>query len=68
MSTIEPRLAYYKLAPDGIKHLQALERYLADCDLEKSLIELVKLRDRWRKRSKDSYRDCSSGKRPSLFG
>src|ERR1700752_2196523 len=44
MSTIEPRIAYYKLAPDGIKHLQALERYLADCGLEKSLIELVKLR------------------------
>ena len=31
MSTIGPRIAYYKLAPDGIKHLQALERYLADC-------------------------------------
>jgi alkylhydroperoxidase family enzyme len=24
MSTIEPRIAYYKFAPDGIKHLQAL--------------------------------------------
>ena len=44
MSTIERRIAYYKLAPDGIRHLQALERYLADCGLEKSLIELVKLR------------------------
>jgi AhpD family alkylhydroperoxidase len=44
MSNTEPRIAYYKLAPDGIKHLQALERYLADCGLEKSLIELVKLR------------------------
>jgi len=44
MSTIEPRIAYYKLAPDGFKHLQALERYLAECGLEKSLIELVKLR------------------------
>src|ERR1700747_3768065 len=44
MSTVEPRIAYYKLAPDGIKHLHALERYLADCGLEKSLIEAVKLR------------------------
>jgi hypothetical protein len=44
MSTIEPRIAYYKLAPDGIKHLQALERYLGDCGLEKSIIELVKMR------------------------
>jgi alkylhydroperoxidase family enzyme len=44
MSTVEPRIAYYKLAPDGIKHLHALERYLADCGLERSLIELVKLR------------------------
>src|ERR1700758_5195200 len=44
MSTVEPRIAYYKLAPDGIKHLQALERYLANCGLEKSLLELVKLR------------------------
>jgi AhpD family alkylhydroperoxidase len=44
MNTNEPRIAYYKLAPEGMKHLQALERYLANCGLEKSLLELVKLR------------------------
>ena len=43
MNTNEPRIAYYKLAPEGIKHLRALEGYLANCGLEKSLLELVKL-------------------------
>ena len=44
MNIDEPRIAYYKVAPEGIKHLQALERYLANCGLEKSLLELVKMR------------------------
>jgi AhpD family alkylhydroperoxidase len=44
MNINEPRIAYYKLAPEGIKHLQELERYLANCGLEKSLLELVKVR------------------------
>ena len=44
MNINEPRIAYYKLAPEGISHLHALERYLANCGLEKSLLELVKLR------------------------
>jgi AhpD family alkylhydroperoxidase len=30
MSTISPRIAYYKLAPDGIKPLPALKRYIAE--------------------------------------
>ena len=44
MNINEPRIAYYKLAPEGIRPLHALERYLANCGLEKSLLELVKLR------------------------
>lgn len=44
MNINEPRVPYYKLAPEGIKHLRALEGYLANCGLEKSLLELVKLR------------------------
>ena len=44
MNIDEPRIAYYKVAPEGIKHLQAFERYLANCGLEKSLLELVKMR------------------------
>jgi AhpD family alkylhydroperoxidase len=44
MNINEPRIAYYKLAPDGIKHLRGLEGYLANRGLEKSLLELVKLR------------------------
>src|SRR5258708_32112412 len=44
MNTNEPRIAYYKIAPEGLKHLVALESYLRQCGLEKSLLELVKLR------------------------
>lgn len=44
MNRDEGRLAYHKLAPDGFKHLLALENYLGHCGLEKSLMELVKLR------------------------
>jgi AhpD family alkylhydroperoxidase len=44
MNTNEPRIAYHKIAPEGLKHLLALESYLRQCGLEKSLLELVKLR------------------------
>jgi AhpD family alkylhydroperoxidase len=44
MNTHEPRIAYYKVAPEGLKHMRALEAYLHQCGLEKSLVELVKLR------------------------
>jgi AhpD family alkylhydroperoxidase len=44
MNTNESRIAYYKIAPEGLKHLLALEGYLRQCGLEKSLLELVKLR------------------------
>jgi len=38
MNTNEPRIAYYKIAPEGLKHLLALENYLRQCGLEKSLL------------------------------
>jgi AhpD family alkylhydroperoxidase len=44
MNSHQARIAYHKLAPDGFKHLLALENYLSQCGLEKSLLELVKLR------------------------
>ena len=44
MNTHQARIAYYKVTPDGFKHLLALENYLSQCGLEKSLLELVKLR------------------------
>jgi AhpD family alkylhydroperoxidase len=44
MNTHQARIAYYKVAPEGLKHLLALEHYLSQCGLEKSLLELVKLR------------------------
>lgn len=44
MNVNEPRIAYQKVAPTGIKPLMAMESYLALCGLEKSLLELVKLR------------------------
>src|SRR5439155_19323338 len=41
---MQPRLDYRELAPDGAKALMALEGYVRNSGLEKSLIELVKLR------------------------
>src|SRR5688572_10339830 len=38
------RLDYYKVAPEGVKAVRALEHYLRASALEPSLIELVKLR------------------------
>jgi AhpD family alkylhydroperoxidase len=38
------RLDYDKIAPDAIKALLALERYVNNSGLEKPLLELVKLR------------------------
>lgn len=40
----EPRLDYYKLAPDAAEGIMQLERYIHSCGLEESLIDLVKLR------------------------
>jgi AhpD family alkylhydroperoxidase len=38
------RLKFYELGSEAIKPLQALEKYLSGCGLEKPLLELVKLR------------------------
>ncbi len=44
MNTNEPRIAYHKIAPEGLKHLLALETYLRQCGLEiTSGAELVNL-------------------------
>ena len=38
------RIDYPRLAPDAMKTMMALERYVRGSELEHSLIELVKLR------------------------
>jgi AhpD family alkylhydroperoxidase len=41
---MEPRLNYGKVAPGTYDAMDALDRYLQDCSLEKALIVLVQLR------------------------
>ena len=41
---MEPRLNYAKLAPEPMKAMYGLGAYLASCGLEKSLLELIKIR------------------------
>ena len=41
---MEPRLDYTKISPDPLKPLMNLEAYVRRCGLERSLLELVKLR------------------------
>lgn len=41
---MEARLDFMKMAPRGIKALAGLEMYVAGCGLERSLLELVKMR------------------------
>jgi len=41
---MEPRLNFYKSGPEAMKAMSALERQIARSGLEKSLIELVRLR------------------------
>ena len=41
---MKPRLNYAKVAPGTYEAMDALDRYLQTCDLEKSLILLVQLR------------------------
>jgi hypothetical protein len=38
------RIEYAKLAPQGVHALRTLGRYLAECDIEPSLQELVRVR------------------------
>ena len=41
---MQPRIEYRKVAPGVMAAMSGLERYLAECGLEPSLLELVKLR------------------------
>jgi AhpD family alkylhydroperoxidase len=41
---MEERIEYANVAPDGVKAMTGLERYLGACGLEKKLLDLVKLR------------------------
>src|SRR5512143_1308921 len=41
---MEERIEYANVAPDGVKAMAGLERYLSVCGLEKKLLDLVKLR------------------------
>ena len=38
------RIDYYKVAPEGVKAVRAVERYVRASELESALIELVKVR------------------------
>jgi AhpD family alkylhydroperoxidase len=38
------RINYYKVAPEGVKAVKALDQYVAGSGLEPALVELVKLR------------------------
>lgn len=42
--TMEPRVRYVRVAPEGIQALQDLETYVRNSGLEPGLLELVKLR------------------------
>ena len=41
---MKARLDYTKIAPDGLKAMLGLERYVRNCGLERRLLELVKMR------------------------
>jgi len=41
---MQARLDYAKTAPDALKAMLALEQYTRNCGLERSLIELIKMR------------------------
>ncbi len=41
---MQPRIAYMKVAPEGMKAMRDLEAYLAECSLESSLLDLIKTR------------------------
>jgi AhpD family alkylhydroperoxidase len=44
LKTMKQRLNYAKIAPDALKAMLELEKYVADSGLERSLYELVKTR------------------------
>ena len=41
---MEPRIDYRKYAPEGLKALLSLEKYVAECGLDEKLIHLIKMR------------------------
>ena len=41
---MQPRIDYAAVAPGAVKAMHGLERYLRECGLERSLLELVKVR------------------------
>jgi AhpD family alkylhydroperoxidase len=41
---MEPRINFYKTAPEGTAAMRGLENYVRECGLEHSLLELVKTR------------------------
>ncbi|HEU5380215.1 MAG TPA: carboxymuconolactone decarboxylase family protein [Ktedonobacteraceae bacterium] len=41
---MQPRIAYGKVAPGGLKAMSGLQRYVDECGLEKPLLELIKTR------------------------
>lgn len=41
---MKPRIQYGKVAPEGMKAMRGLEKYVRQCGLEGSMLELVKLR------------------------
>ncbi len=43
-SELQPRLVYGKVAPEAARAMGELEHYVAECGLERSLLELVKVR------------------------
>ncbi len=42
--TMQPRLDFTKVAPGALKAMYSLQKYVDECGLEQSLIELVKVR------------------------
>ena len=44
MSDMQPRLEYAKVSPGGLQAMYGLERYVRECGLEPTVLELVKLR------------------------
>lgn len=41
---MDSRIDYYKISPDAVKAMLNLENYIKNCGLEKSLLELIKIR------------------------
>ena len=52
---MEPRLNFYKSGPDAMKAMTGLEQQIAGSGLEKSLMELVRLRASQIKRYGDDF-------------